>query len=76
MHKEAIINLQKALSFTDDKVDVWSLLGMEYLYLDDFENARLNFENCIKVDLKIILHFIMLCIVLIWKKSMSKQLII
>ena len=49
-HKEAIVNLKKALSFTDDKVDVWSLMGMEYLYLDDFENARLNFAKCIDVD--------------------------
>lgn len=49
-HKEAIINLKKALSFTEDKVDVWSLMGMEYLYLDDFENARLNFAKCIDVD--------------------------
>ncbi len=49
-HKEAIINLKKALTLTDDKLDVWSLLGMEYLYLDDFENARLNFANCIDVD--------------------------
>tara|TARA_R110002126_G_scaffold78829_1_gene196073 strand:- start:29091 stop:30461 length:1371 start_codon:yes stop_codon:yes gene_type:complete len=49
-HKEAIINLEKALSFTDDKVDVWSLLGMENLYLDDFENARLNFAKCLDVD--------------------------
>lgn len=49
-HKQAIINLKKALTFTDDKVDVWSLMGMEYLYLDDFENARLNFANCINVD--------------------------
>ena len=49
-HKDAIQNLKKALAFTDDKVDVWSLLGMEYLYLDDFENARLNFAKCIDVD--------------------------
>lgn len=49
-HKEAINNLKKALSYTDDKVDVWSLMGMEYLYLDDFENARLNFAKCIDVD--------------------------
>lgn len=49
-HQEAIINLKKALSFTDDKVDIWSLMGMEYLYLDDFENARLNFAKCIDVD--------------------------
>jgi tetratricopeptide (TPR) repeat protein len=49
-HKAAIINLEKALTFTEDKVDVWSLLGMEYLYLDDFDNARLNFSKCLEVD--------------------------
>lgn len=49
-HEEAIINLKKALTFSEDKVDVWSLMGMEYLYLDDFENARLNFAKCIDVD--------------------------
>jgi tetratricopeptide (TPR) repeat protein len=49
-HKEAILDLRKALSFTEDKVDIWSLLGMEYLYLDDFENARFNFENCVAAD--------------------------
>ncbi|MFY9242853.1 MAG: tetratricopeptide repeat protein [Polaribacter sp.] len=49
-HLEAIENLKKALSFTEDKIDVWSLMGMEYLYLDDFENARLNFINCIEED--------------------------
>ena len=49
-HKGAIDLLKKALSFTDDKVDVWSLLGMEYLYLDNFRNARLTFQKCVKVD--------------------------
>ncbi|MCL7764169.1 tetratricopeptide repeat protein [Polaribacter sp. Z014] len=49
-HKEAIELLKKALTFTDDKVDVWSLLGMEYLYLDDFKNARLTFIKCVHVD--------------------------
>ena len=49
-HKEAIELLKKALTFTDDKVDVWSLLGMEYLYLDNFRNARLTFQKCVKVD--------------------------
>lgn len=49
-HKEAIDTLKKVLSFTDDPVDIWSMIGMEYLYLDDFENARLNFANCIDVD--------------------------
>ncbi|MDA9289355.1 tetratricopeptide repeat protein [Polaribacter sp.] len=51
-HKEAIENLIKALTLTDDKEDIWSLLGMEYLYLDDFENARLNFINCVNADIE------------------------
>jgi tetratricopeptide (TPR) repeat protein len=49
-HLEAINYLKKALSLSEDKLDVWSLMGMEYLYLDDFENARLNFAKCIDVD--------------------------
>ncbi|MDC0177036.1 tetratricopeptide repeat protein [Polaribacter sp.] len=49
-HNEAIELLKKALTFTEDKVDVWSLLGMEYLYLDDFKNAGTNFIKCVQVD--------------------------
>lgn len=49
-HENAIQTLKEALAFANDKVDVWSLMGMEYLYLDDFENARLNFAKCIDVD--------------------------
>ena len=49
-HKEAIQNLKIALIHADDKVDIWSMMGMEYLYLDDFENARLSFAKCIEVD--------------------------
>jgi len=49
-HKVAIVELKKALLLTEDKVDVWTLLGMEYLYIDDFKNARLNFTNCIGED--------------------------
>jgi len=49
-HEEAIETFKKALPFTDEPADVWSMIGMEYLYLDDFENARLNFANCIDVD--------------------------
>ena len=51
-HKEAIENLNKALTLTTDKEDVWSLLGMEYLYLDDFENARQSFINCVDADVE------------------------
>ena len=49
-HLEAIIPLNLVLPNTDEQVDIWSMIGMEYLYLDDFENARLNFANCIDVD--------------------------
>lgn len=49
-HKEAIELLKTALNLTSDKVDVWSLLGMEYLYLDNFKSARLNFMKCVEVD--------------------------
>ena len=49
-HKEAIVDLEKALSLTDDNIDVWSLMGMEFLYLEDFKNARINFAYCIEAD--------------------------
>jgi len=49
-HKEAINTLEKALLCTDSKEDIWSLLGMEYLYIDDFVNARINFEKCVEKD--------------------------
>lgn len=49
-HKEAVLNLKKALTFAEDKLDIWSFMGMEYLYLDNFEKARLSFAKCIDVD--------------------------
>jgi tetratricopeptide (TPR) repeat protein len=51
-HKEAIVNLEKALTLTDDKSDVWSLIGMEYLYLDKFDKARQSFIQCIEEDVE------------------------
>ncbi|CAM1344467.1 tetratricopeptide repeat protein [Tenacibaculum amylolyticum] len=49
-HKEAIDILKQSLEFVQDPVDVWGMIGMEYLYLDDYDNARLNFAKCIDVD--------------------------
>jgi tetratricopeptide (TPR) repeat protein len=49
-HKEAIDCLKIAMEYTDDVADVASLLAMEYLYLDDFEQARINFEKCLEED--------------------------
>lgn len=50
MHKEAIQALNKALLFTEDEVDILSMIGMEYLYLDEYETARLNFAKCLDVE--------------------------
>lgn len=50
LHKEAIDALNTALLYTDDEVDVRSLIGMEYLYLEEFDTARLNFAKCLEVE--------------------------
>jgi tetratricopeptide (TPR) repeat protein len=49
-HLEAIHIFKQVLPNTEDKIDIWSMIGMEYLYLDDFKNARLNFINCVAVN--------------------------
>jgi tetratricopeptide (TPR) repeat protein len=51
-HKKAIDSLSYALQHTNDEGDVCSLLAMEYLYLDDFKNARSNFAKCIDFDIE------------------------
>ncbi|MBE7647508.1 tetratricopeptide repeat protein [Tenacibaculum finnmarkense] len=52
LHIEAIAVLKESLSFIEDPADIWSMLGMEYLYLDDYKNARLNFEKCVAFDVE------------------------
>ncbi|MGV8945457.1 MAG: tetratricopeptide repeat protein [Lutibacter sp.] len=49
-HLKAINLLKIALTYTDDEADIFSLLGMEYLYLDDFDEARSNFSKCLEAD--------------------------
>jgi len=50
-HKQAIEVLKKALQLTDDIVDLYSLIGMEYLFLDQFEDAKTCFMKCLEEDL-------------------------
>ncbi|MEN8123702.1 MAG: tetratricopeptide repeat protein [Bacteroidota bacterium] len=50
LHKKAIEALKKALQYTDDDVEIYSMIGMEYLFLDDFDTARLNFAKCLDVE--------------------------
>ena len=49
-HTEAIKYLKIAQKYADDKMDIWSMMGMEYLYLENFEKARLSFVKCIEAD--------------------------
>lgn len=49
-HKKAIHLLEKALELTEDEADVLNLIGMEYLFLEDYENARYYFMKCVEID--------------------------
>ncbi|TDI68858.1 MAG: tetratricopeptide repeat protein [Bacteroidetes bacterium] len=49
-HKKAINLLGKALEITSDESDVLSLIGMEYLFMEDFENAKYYFMKCLEQD--------------------------
>src|SRR5690606_25820133 len=49
-HLQAIDVLKKALELTDDVVDVYSLIGMEYLFLDEYEEAKVYFMKCLEED--------------------------
>ncbi len=49
-HKHAIDFLKQALLITGDPSDVLSLIGMEYLFLEDFENAKYYFMKCLEKD--------------------------
>lgn len=49
-HYKAIEVLKQALDLTDDLVDVYSLIGMEYLFLDEFHSAKTYFMMCLEQD--------------------------
>ncbi len=49
-HQQAINTLNIALKLADNQADILAMIGMEYLYLDNFDNARLNFAKCLEVD--------------------------
>ncbi|MDR9457818.1 MAG: tetratricopeptide repeat protein [Salegentibacter sp.] len=49
-HLKAIQMLEMALENTLDEAEVYSLIGMEYLFLEDFENAKYSFMQCLEAD--------------------------
>ncbi|GAA4290851.1 tetratricopeptide repeat protein [Aestuariibaculum suncheonense] len=51
-HQQAIDVLKRALELTDDVVDLYSLIGMEYLFLDEFEKAKECFIKCLEEDIE------------------------
>jgi tetratricopeptide (TPR) repeat protein len=51
-HQKAIDVLKKALGLTNDPVDIYSLIGMEYLFLDEYEEAKTYFMRCLEEDIQ------------------------
>ncbi|WP_338409868.1 tetratricopeptide repeat protein [uncultured Flavobacterium sp.] len=49
-HEKAIESLKTALKYTDDFADVYSMIGMEYLFMDNLEMAKENFIKCLNED--------------------------
>ncbi len=49
-HEAAVELLHQALKLTDDSFDIHSLLGMEYLFMDDFKLAKESFMKCVSFD--------------------------
>ena len=49
-HEGAVQLLQQALSITTNSFDIYSLLGMEYLFMDNFKQAKESFMKCVEFD--------------------------
>ena len=49
-HEKAVEFLQTALKYTEDLADVYNLIGMEYLFMDNMELAKENFIKCLEED--------------------------
>lgn len=49
-HQKAIDSLKIALQYTEDFADVYSLLGMEYLFVDEILEAKNAFIKCLEHD--------------------------
>lgn len=51
-HEEAIKTLEQALEYTEEEADIYSLIGMEYLFLDKYEEAKSYFLKCLEADIE------------------------
>ena len=50
-HEKAVELLKIALKYTDDNADVYNLIGIEYLFMDNLEMAKESFIKCLEEDL-------------------------
>jgi tetratricopeptide (TPR) repeat protein len=51
-HEKAVELLEIALKHTDDFADVYNLIGMEYLFMDNLEMAKDSFIKCLEEDVE------------------------
>lgn len=54
-HEKAIDTLKIALQLSDleeEDADLYALIGMEYLFMDQFENAKTYFIKCLELDME------------------------
>ena len=51
-HEKAVELLKIALKYTDDYADVYNLIGMEHLFMDNLEMAKESFIKCLEEDLE------------------------
>ncbi len=49
-HKKAITILKEALHISEENQEIYALIGMEYLFLDNFEKAKKYFSICVNND--------------------------
>lgn len=47
-HQKAIHLLERALEVTEEPIEIWNLMGMEYLFLEDYIKAKEYFYKCVK----------------------------
>ncbi len=51
-HEKAIDCLKTALQYSEDEAEIYNLIGMEYLFIDDLEQAKENFIRCLEEDIE------------------------
>jgi len=51
-HQKAIDTFKEALKIAEDCSEIHSLIGMEYLFMDQYEEAKTHFIKCVDLDIE------------------------